>query len=299
MISIKTGGCPEDCKYCSQSSRYETEIDASPLMDKAEVFAIARRAKDAGLTRVCMGAAWRQVRDNAQFDRVLEMVRGVNEIGVEVCCTLGMLTAEQAARLEAAGLYAYNHNLDTSREFYDSVVTTRIYDDRLKTIENVRTTSVTVCSGGILGLGESVDDRLSMIRTLSSMNPHPESVPINVLAKVPGTPMADNPDVPFWETLKTVALTRLTMPRATVRLSAGRAKLSVAEQSLCFMAGVNSFFSSESKVMLTKAVPSQAYDQDKAMLEMLGLRMRPPFANGRPRKIESDRLELSETAAAV
>jgi biotin synthase len=277
LISIKTGGCPEDCKYCSQSSRYETEINASPLMDKQEVLTIAKRAKDAGVTRVCMGAAWREVRDNSQFDRVLEMVKGVNDIGVEVCCTLGMLTEDQAQKLEAAGLYAYNHNLDTSREYYDTIITTRTYDDRLQTIENIRKTKVTVCSGGIMGLGESVDDRLSMLHTLASMDPHPESVPINILAKVPGTPLAENPEVPFWETLKMIAVTRILMPAATVRLSAGRSKLSASEQALCFMAGANSFFSSETKVMLTKAVPSPAYDEDKALLNTLGLKMRPPF----------------------
>jgi biotin synthase len=280
LISIKTGGCPEDCKYCSQSSRYETDVNASPLMDKDEVLAIAKRAKDAGMTRVCMGAAWREVRDNKQFDRVLEMVKGVNQIGVEVCCTLGMLTEDQARRLDEAGLYAYNHNLDTSREFYSSVITTRTFDDRLKTIDNIRKTNITVCSGGIMGLGESVTDRLSMLQTLSSMMPHPESVPINILSKVPGTPMADNAEVPFFQTLKMIALARILMPRATVRLSAGRAKLSASEQALCFMAGADSFFSSESKVMLTKAVPSPDYDQDKALLASLGMTMRPPFAAG-------------------
>jgi len=280
LISIKTGGCPEDCKYCSQSSRYETEVNASPLMDKDEVLAIAKRAKDAGMTRVCMGAAWREVRDNKQFDRVLEMVKGVNQIGVEVCCTLGMLTEDQARRLDEAGLYAYNHNLDTSREFYSSVITTRTFDDRLQTIDNIRKTNITVCSGGIMGLGESVTDRLSMLQTLSSMMPHPESVPINILSKVPGTPMADNAEVPFFQTLKMIALARILMPRATVRLSAGRAKLSASEQALCFMAGADSFFSSESKVMLTKAVPSPDYDQDKALLASLGMTMRPPFAAG-------------------
>jgi biotin synthase len=277
LISIKTGGCPEDCKYCSQSSRYETEVDASQLMPKEEVLAIAQRAKDAGMTRVCMGAAWREVRDNKQFDRVLEMVKGVNEIGVEVCCTLGMLTEDQAHKLEEAGLYAYNHNLDTSREYYSTVITTRTFDDRLQTIDNIRKTNITVCSGGIMGLGETITDRLSMLQTLSSMTPHPESVPINILSKVPGTPMADNADVPFFETLKMIAVARILMPKATVRLSAGRAKLSASEQALCFMAGADSFFSSESKVMLTKAVPSPAYDEDKAFLAMLGMTMRPPF----------------------
>ena len=209
-------------------------------MPTEEVLAIAQRAKDAGMTRVCMGAAWREVKDNKQFDRVLEMVKGVNQIGVEVCCTLGMLTEDQASRLEEAGLYAYNHNLDTSREFYNYVITTRTFDDRLKTIDNIRKTNITVCSGGIMGLGETITDRLSMLQTLCSMNPHPESVPINILSKVPGTPMADNADVPFFETLKMIAVARILMPKATVRLSAGRAKLSASEQALCFMAGADS-----------------------------------------------------------
>jgi biotin synthase len=282
LISIKTGGCPEDCKYCSQSSRYETEINASPLMDKDEVIAIAQRAKDAGLTRVCMGAAWREVRDNKQFDRVLDMVRGVNDVGVEVCCTLGMLTEEQAKKLESAGLYAYNHNLDTSREYYGNVITTRSFDERLETIDNIRKTNITVCSGGIMGLGESVTDRLSMLQTLSQMNPHPESVPINILSKVPGTPLAANADVPFFETLKMIAVARILMPNATVRLSAGRAKLSASEQALCFMAGADSFFSSEEKIMLTRAAPCPAYDEDKALLNTLGLTMRPPFKDRSP-----------------
>jgi biotin synthase len=283
LISIKTGGCSEDCKYCAQSSRYQTEIDSSPLMDKGEVLAIAQRAKEAGITRVCMGAAWREVRDSKQFDRILEMVKEVNEMGVEVCCTLGMLTEDQARRLGAAGLYAYNHNLDTSREFYSQVITTRTYDDRLNTIENVRKTNVTVCSGGIMGLGETVKDRLLMLQTLSSMQPHPESVPINILSRVAGTPMAENADVPFWETLKMIALARILMPAATVRLSAGRAKLSASEQALCFLAGANSFFSSEAKIMLTSAVPCQNYDEDKTLLDTLGLKMRPPFKNGQAR----------------
>jgi biotin synthase len=281
LISIKTGACPEDCKYCSQSSRYDTGIEATSLMPVDEVVAIAGRAKAAGMTRVCMGAAWRQVRDNRQFDQVLETISAVNELGVEVCATLGMLTEDQARRLEAAGLYAYNHNLDTSREFYPQVISTRTFDDRLETIENVRKTDVTVCSGGIMGLGETVDDRLSMLHTLASMDPHPESVPVNILSKVPGTPMGDNADVPVWETVKMIAVARILMPRAVVRLSAGRAKLSDSDQALCFMAGANSFFSSESKVMLTSAVPSPAYDQDKALLGRLGMTMRAPFKDGR------------------
>jgi biotin synthase len=277
LISIKTGGCPEDCAYCSQSSRYETGIDATPLMNQEEVLEIARRAKDAGVTRICMGAAWREVRDNRQFDRVLEMVKAVTELGVEVCCTLGMLSEDQAARLEAAGLYAYNHNIDTSERYYDTIITTRSFADRLNTLAAVRKTNVTICTGGILGLGETLDDRLSMLKTLSSMNPHPESVPINLLSKVPGTPMAEQQDVPIFQTVKIIAMARITMPRAVVRLSAGRATMSESDQALCFMAGANSLFSSENKVMLTRAVPSPAYDEDKALLQKLGLRIRPPF----------------------
>ena len=282
LISIKTGGCPEDCSYCSQSARYQTDVDASGLMEKAEVLEIAARAKAAGATRVCMGAAWRQVRDNKQFDRVLDMVRDVTDMGVEVCCTLGMLTPDQARRLEEAGLHAYNHNLDTSAEHYDKVITTRTFADRLDTLANVRTTNVTLCSGGILGLGESHDDRVSMLQTLATMNPHPESFPVNVLSKVPGTPMADNADVSAWETVRMIATARIVMPKAVVRLSAGRAKMSEAEQAMCFMAGANSIFSSETKVMLTKAVPSPAYDEDKALLATLGLTLRPPFKDGKP-----------------
>jgi len=277
LISIKTGACPEDCSYCSQSSRYQTEVEPQSLMDKEEVLEVARRAKAAGVTRVCMGAAWREVRDNSQFDRVLDMVREVTASGVEVCCTLGMLTESQAKRLEEAGLYAYNHNLDTSEEHYKTIITTRTYQDRLRTIENVRKTNVTLCTGGILGLGESEQDRIELLRTLATMNPHPESVPVNVLSRVEGTPLAGQPDVPFDQTLRMIATARLLMPATVVRLSAGRAALSEWQQALCFLAGANSIFSSETGAMLTKAVPSPDYDADKAMLNLLGLTMRPPF----------------------
>jgi len=281
LINIKTGACPEDCSYCSQSSRYQTEVKPTALMEKAEVIEIAQRAKDTGVTRVCMGAAWREVKDNSQFDKVLDMVKDVNAMGMEVCCTLGMLTEDQAKKLEEAGLYAYNHNLDTSAEYYDTIITTRTYKDRLNTIENVRKTNVTVCSGGIIGLGESHDDRVSMLHTLATMNPHPESVPVNILSKVPGTPLANNPDVPAWDIIRMVATSRIVFPMSMVRLSAGRVKLSESEQALCFLAGANSIFSSESKIMLTKAVASPAYDEDKAMLHTLGLTMRPPFKDGK------------------
>ena len=281
LISIKTGACPEDCAYCSQSSRYQTDVRATALMEKTEVIENARRAKEAGASRVCLGAAWREVKDNQQFDRVLEMVRGVAELGLEVCCTLGILNEHQAKRLEEAGLYAYNHNIDTSERFYETIITTRTFADRLKTIEQVRKTNVTVCSGGIMGLGETMEDRLSMLRTLATMKPHPESVPINILAKVPGTPLADRPDVPVSETVRMIALARLLMPASVVRLSAGRAKLSVSDQALCFLAGANSIFSSDNGQMLTKAVPSPDYNADAALLGLLGLRAREPFKDSR------------------
>jgi len=277
LISIKTGACPEDCAYCSQSARYDTGIEPQRLMDKETVVDIARRAKENGVSRVCLGAAWREVRDGAQFDRVLDMVKDVTELGLEVCCTLGLLTERQARRLEQAGLYAYNHNLDTSAEYYPTIITTRSYRDRLNTLQNVRKTNITVCCGGILGLGESVEDRISLLHTLATMRPHPESVPVNVLSKVPGTPLAGQPDVPFDETLRVIATARILMPKSVVRLSAGRARLSLAEQALCFLAGANSIFSSDTKSMLTRVVPSPDYDADRAMLDLLGLRLRPPF----------------------
>jgi biotin synthase len=277
LISIKTGACPEDCAYCSQSARYDTGIEPQRLLEKEAVVAIARRAKENGASRVCLGAAWREVRDDAQFDRVLDMVREVTDLGIEVCCTLGLLTEAQAQRLEQAGLYAYNHNLDTSEAFYPTIITTRSYRDRLNTLQNVRKTNITVCCGGILGLGESVEDRLSLLHTLATMRPHPESVPVNILSKVPGTPLAGQPDVPFDETLRVIATARIVMPRSVVRLSAGRARLNLAEQALCFLAGANSIFSSDTKSMLTRAVPSPDYDADHAMLDRLGLRMRSPF----------------------
>ena len=279
LISIKTGACPEDCKYCSQSSRYATGVDATKLMEADEVMAIARRAKDAGVTRVCLGAAWRQVKDNKQFDQVLDTVRRVSDLGVEVCCTLGMLTTDQAQRLEAAGLNAYNHNVDTSNEFYGNVITTRTYADRLQTLANVRKTNVTVCTGGIIGMGETDEDRVSMLHTLATLSPHPESVPINVLAKVPGTPLADAKDVSTLETVRMIATARVLMPRAVVRLSAGRAKMSESDQAFCFLAGANSIFSSETETMLTKAVPVQSYDQDASLLGRLDLRVRKPYAD--------------------
>ncbi|UKO97992.1 biotin synthase BioB [Nostoc sp. UHCC 0870] len=276
LISIKTGGCPEDCSYCAQSSRYQTEVKPQALLDKETVLNIAQNAKEKGVSRVCMGAAWREVRDNSQFDQVLDMVKDVTDMGLEVCCTLGMLTANQAKRLETAGLYAYNHNLDTSEEYYSTIITSRTYSDRLNTIENVRQTNVTVCSGGILGLGETVEDRVSMLHTLANLHPHPESVPINILSQVAGTPLENQPDVPIWDIVRMIATARIVMPTSDVRLSAGRARLSQVEQAFCFMAGANSIFSSDDNKMLTVTTPCPDYDADQEMLNLFGLEMRPP-----------------------
>jgi biotin synthase len=273
LLSIKTGGCPEDCAYCPQAARYHTDVKAEALMQKDEVLEYARRAKEAGSTRFCMGAAWREVRDNRDFDRVLEMVKGVNEMGMEVCCTLGMLTEDQAKKLHDAGLHAYNHNLDTSEEYYGEIIHTRTYDDRLKTLNNVRKAGVTVCCGGIIGLGETHEDRITMLHTLATMEKHPESVPINALVRVKGTPLEDRPQVDIWDMIRMIATARIIMPKTMVRLSAGRLDFTVAEQALCFMAGANSIFTGE-KLLTT---PNPGFDADQAMFDMLGLKPREAF----------------------
>lgn len=270
LLSVKTGGCPEDCSYCGQAARYHTGITVKSLMSKQDVVAIAQRAKDAGSSRFCMAAAWREVRDNRDFDTILEMVSGVNEIGLEVCCTLGMITESQAERLQAAGLYAYNHNLDTSKDHYEEIISTRTFDDRLSTINNVRKAGISVCSGGIIGLGETHQDRINMLHTLSTMPQHPESVPVNALARVKGTPLADLPKVDSWEMVRMIATARILMPKAMVRLSAGRAEMTIEEQSWCFMAGANSIFTSESEELLV--TPNPRLDDDKKMFQLLGLK---------------------------
>ena len=275
LLSIKTGGCTEDCAYCPQAARYNTGVNVQALMKKDEVMEYARKARDAGSTRFCMGAAWREVRDNKDFDRVLEMVQGVNELGLEVCCTLGMLTEEQAKKLANAGLYSYNHNLDTSAEYYNDIITTRTYNDRLQTLDNVRKAGVTVCCGGIIGLGETHEDRIKMLHTLCTMPAHPESVPINSLVPVKGTPLENNTKTGVWEMVRMIATARILMPATMVRLSAGRLELSIAEQALCFMAGANSIFAGE-KLLTT---PNPAFEEDMAMFEMLGLRPREAFKN--------------------
>ena len=273
LLSIKTGGCSEDCAYCPQAARYNTGVDVQALMKKDEVLEYARKAKEAGSTRFCMGAAWREVRDNRDFDKVLDMVKGVNEMGMEVCCTLGMLTEHQAERLAEAGLYAYNHNLDTSSEYYNEIITTRTYNDRLQTLDNVRKAGVTVCCGGIIGLGEKHEDRMNMLHTLCTMPQHPESVPINALVAIQGTPLADQPRVDVWDMVRMIATARILMPATMVRLSAGRAQMSVAEQAFCFMAGANSIFAGE-KLLTT---PNPSFDEDMHMFDLLGLSARKAF----------------------
>ena len=284
LLSIKTGGCPEDCSYCPQAARYHTDVAVQALMSVDQVTDAAKKAKHAGASRLCMGAAWREVRDNRDFDRVIDMVKAVNGLDMEVCCTLGMLSESQAQRLSDAGLYAYNHNLDTSEDDYKRIITTRTFDDRLKTIENVRKAKLTVCSGGIIGLGETVEDRISMLRTLSNMSKHPESVPINALVSVKGTPLADQPRVPIWDMIRMIATARIIMPQTVVRLSAGRTEMSAIDQAFCFMAGANSIFAGD-KLLTT---PNPAFNEDMKMFELLGLKPREAFKNGRPEKIKNE-----------
>jgi biotin synthase len=267
LLSVKTGGCPEDCAYCPQSSHYATEVGPEKMVDVGEVIAAARRAKEQGSTRFCMGAAWREVKDGPAFDRVLAMVRGVKDVGIEACVTLGMLSATQAERLKAAGLDAYNHNLDSSREFYRSIVSTRTYDDRLRTLSNVRTAGIGVCTGGIIGMGESADDRCEMLRTLANLEPQPESVPINVLVRVAGTPLENAPPVDPVDLARMIACARILMPRARVRLSAGRRELGREAQLLALYAGANSIFYGD-KLLTT---PNPDADEDRALLRDAGL----------------------------
>jgi biotin synthase len=268
LLSVKTGGCPEDCSYCSQSSRYQSPINAERMLTRTQVLDAAERARAAGATRFCMGAAWREVKDGPAFDAVLNMVRGVRALGMEACATLGMLTDDQARRLGDAGLTAYNHNLDTSREFYGRVITTRTYDDRLRTLSRVRQAGITVCSGGIIGMGESIDDRCAMLVTLANLDPHPESVPINALAPMAGTPLEGSTPVDPLELVRMIATARLLMPGAKVRLSAGRLALSREAQVLCFLAGANSIFYGEK--LLTTGNPDVQADQ--ALLRDAGMR---------------------------
>ena len=273
LLSIKTGGCPEDCGYCPQAARYHTDIEGNDLMSVQQVKAQALRAKASGSSRVCMGAAWRNVKDGEEFDQVLEMVRTINKLDMEVCCTLGMITENQAKRLSEAGLYAYNHNLDTSEDYYKDVISTRAFEDRLQTIENVRKTNVTVCSGGIIGMGESIFDRAGMLVALATLDPQPESVPINALVAVPGTPMENMEPVSIWDMIRMVATTRIVMPQTQVRLSAGRTEMSREGQAMCFFAGANSIFAGD-KLLTT---PNPDVNEDMEMFKLLGLQPQAPF----------------------
>lgn len=271
LVSIKTGGCPEDCAYCPQSAKYNTEIKVHKLMEPTELQESINYAKENGVSRMCLGAAWREVRNNRDFDKVLEMVKMITNEGLEVCATLGMISEDQAKRLAEAGLYAYNHNIDTSKEYYTKIISTRNYQDRLNTLQNVRKAGLTICSGGIIGMGESADDRISMLYTLNLLNPHPESVPINTLVPVKGTPLENQPKVSIWEIVRMIATTRIVLPKSMVRLSAGRLELSMEAQTLCFLAGANSIFAGD-KLLTT---PNNDINQDKLMFEILGLEPMP------------------------
>lgn len=275
LLSIKTGGCPEDCSYCPQAARYHTDIESHKLLEFDEVITKALIAKENGATRFCMGAAWRNVKDNKEFDEVLKMVKGVADLDLEVCCTLGMLTDEQAKKLKAAGLYAYNHNLDSGEEFYEEIISTRKYEDRLNTINHVQDADISVCSGGIIGMGETDDDRIGLLYTLSQLKKQPESVPVNALVAVKGTPLENQKRVSVWEMIRMIATARILFPKAMVRLSAGRNEMSIEEQALCFMAGANSIFAGE-KLLTT---PNPEFDTDKEMFQVLGLTPRKAYKN--------------------
>ena len=268
LLSIKTGGCPEDCAYCPQSARYATGVERQSLMNCDEVLPAAQRAKAEGATRFCMGAAWRQAPQGREFDSVLESVRAVAALGMEVCCTLGMLTETQAAQLKEAGCTAYNHNLDSSPEFYGKIIGTRTYQERLNTIAAVRKAGITVCCGGILGMGETDEDRIGLLHQLATLDPHPESVPINMLVRAEGTPLAGSPDLDSLIMTRTIACARILMPRSRVRLAAGRKQMSHEAVLLCFVAGANSIFTGE-KLLTT---PNPEFDEDKSLLAELGLK---------------------------
>ncbi|MCC5945027.1 MAG: biotin synthase BioB [Bernardetiaceae bacterium] len=275
LLSVKTGGCPEDCAYCPQAARYHTDVKAHKMLEAEEILSKAREAKANGSTRFCMGAAWREVRNGRDFDRVVDVVKEVTQMQMEVCCTLGMLTAEQAKKLKDAGLYAYNHNLDTSEDYYADIISTRDYQDRLNTLENVRQAGVSVCSGGIIGMGETDKDRIGLLHTLATLPEHPESVPVNALVPVEGTPLEEQQRVSVWEMVRMIATARILMPKAMVRLSAGRVRMNLEEQALCFMAGANSIFAGD-KLLTT---PNPDYVDDKKMFQTLQLRPREAFKN--------------------
>ncbi|MCL4149380.1 UNVERIFIED_CONTAM: hypothetical protein GTU68_010759 [Idotea baltica] len=267
LLSIKTGGCPEDCKYCPQSAHYDTGLDKEKLLPKDIVLAEAKKAQEAGSTRFCMGAAWRQIKDGKEFDSVLDIVSGVSQMGMEVCCTMGMLTPDQAQRLKQAGCHAYNHNLDTSPEYYGEIISTRTYEERLDTLKAVRSAGITVCCGGIVGMGEGKEHRVGLLRELASQNPHPESVPINMLVRVEGTPLSEAQSVEPLDFVRLLATARICMPTSFVRLSAGRTQMSDEMQALCFIAGANSLFAGE-KLLTT---PNPGEDRDQSLMAKLGM----------------------------
>jgi biotin synthase len=271
LLSVKTGGCPEDCAYCPQSARYDTGVESTPLLSVHETLAAAASARAQGATRFCMGAAWRDAPHDPRFEQILEMVRGVRSLGMEACCTLGMLTQDQANLLAEAGLTAYNHNLDSGPEFYGSIITTRTYEDRLQTLDRVRRAGVTICCGGIIGMGEDRESRCRLLAQLATQDPHPESVPINMLVRVAGTPLANESEIDSLELVRTIATARILMPASIVRMSAGRLSLSDEAQALCFLAGANSIFMGE-KLLTT---PNPESDDDHALLDRLGMQLRP------------------------
>lgn len=290
LISYKTGGCTENCSYCAQSAHYPTEAAALPLMQKGDMHAQAQAAIEQGASRICISAAWREVRSGKAFDTILEVVEELTQKGVEVCCTLGMMNQEQADQLAEAGLYAYNHNLDTSRRYYDKIITTRTYDERLQTLKRAKRAGATLCCGGIIGLGESEEDRMALLETLVEIQP--ESVPFNFLSPIKGTPLENQKPLPIWEMLRMMATARILMPRAMIRLSCGRIERSLEEQALCFFAGANSVFIGE-KLLTTQ---NTAVDDDHHMFELFGLKARAPFKEKRkksaPQKELQDRFRL-------
>lgn len=293
LISIKTGGCPEDCGYCPQSVVHNTELEVEPMMSVDQVVGLAKNAKANGSSRVCMGAAWREVRDNRDFDKVVEMVQEINGMGMEVCATLGMMNEKQAERLKNAGLYAYNHNLDSSEEFYKDIISTREYQNRIDTIGNARKAGISVCSGGIIGMGESAEDRIGMLMTYVHMEQPPESIPINALVAVEGTALEDQQPIEIWEMLRMIATSRILFPQSVIRLSAGRTQMSHEAQALCFFAGASSIFAGD-KLLTT---PNPEFNEDKALFDLLGLKTKAPFQDGEQPETKVD--EKVEAAKKV
>lgn len=272
LISVKTFGCPENCKYCSQSI-FNNALKEAVFLNYGEVLNLAKNAIANGATRICLGAAWRNVRNNAQFEQILKMIQSIKEAGAEVCCTLGMISEEMALKLKNAGVYAYNHNLDSSENYYPEVVTTRTYQERLETLKIIQACGISLCCGGILGLGENIEDRIELLHTLSNLDPYPSSVPVNMLQPIKGSPYEHNSNVPYWEFLRFIAVARIVMPKALIRLSAGRLYLSDVEQTLCFFAGANSIHTGEK--LLTVETKSSANDVE--LFKILGLTPRPSY----------------------